>query len=441
MLPAPLRRRVEHRPGLIKILDNIGWLFFDKILRMGVGLLVGVWVARYLGPEQFGQLNYAIAFVGLFGAIAGFGLNGIVVRDIVRDPQSANVTLGTAFFLQTFAGLFAVILIIFSVSILRPDDEFTRFIVAILSLSIIFKSSEVFKYWFESQVKSKFVVWVENGAFILFATIKVGFITLNLSLIYFIWVALAEAALVCVGLIFIYSATDNELSLLSLSTKKAREMLLESWPLILSGLAIAVYMRIDIIMIGEILGEADVGIYSAATRLSEVWYFIPMAICSSVFPTIVRQQKSSPIEYLKSMRQLYFVMWAISITAALFVTAFGENLIGVLFGFKYLGSAEVLIIHIWGGVFVCLGVARGNWILAEGLNRYTFIYTMFGAVFNVLLNLWAIPIYGVSGAAYATIFSYGLSVIIIPAIFPKTRHSVIEMFASISPLVLLKRND
>ena len=86
IVPAFLRRRIAHRPNLVKILDNIGWLFFDKVLRMGVGLLVGVWVARYLGPEKYGLFNFAAAFVGMFIAVSGLGLQSIVVRDIVRDP-------------------------------------------------------------------------------------------------------------------------------------------------------------------------------------------------------------------------------------------------------------------------------------------------------------------------------------------------------------------
>jgi O-antigen/teichoic acid export membrane protein len=174
LIPAFVHRRIAHRPNLVKIVDNIGWLFFDKVLRMGVGLFVGVWIARYLGPEQFGLLNFALAFTGLFGAIAALGLQGIVVRDIVRDPDGAKeLTLGTAAMLHLVGGLVTFLLILFAIAQLRPDDPLARTIVAILGSMMLLKVSQIAVYWFESQVQSKYTVWVQNSVFLLFAAVKV----------------------------------------------------------------------------------------------------------------------------------------------------------------------------------------------------------------------------------------------------------------------------
>ena len=171
LIPAFIHRRIAHRPNLLKIVDNIGWLFLDKILRMGVGLVVGVWVARYLGPEQFGLFSFATAFVGLFGAIAGLGLRGIVVRDIVRHPAGKEETLGTVAVLQFFGGLLAYGLTLGTIFWLRPDDALAKALVAILGSTLLFQASEVAVYWFESQVLSKYTVWVQNGSFLVFAAI------------------------------------------------------------------------------------------------------------------------------------------------------------------------------------------------------------------------------------------------------------------------------
>ena len=173
LIPAFIYRRIAHRPNLVRIVDNIGWLFFDKLLRMGVGLLVGVWVARYLGPEQFGLLNFALAFTGLFAAIATLGLPEIVVRDIVRDPENAQVTLGTAAVLQLIGGLVAYVLILVAIIYVRPNDVLLRSIVAILGAMMLLKASEIAVYWFESQVQSKYTVWVQNSVFLVFAAVKV----------------------------------------------------------------------------------------------------------------------------------------------------------------------------------------------------------------------------------------------------------------------------
>ncbi|OYY58513.1 MAG: O-unit flippase, partial [Hydrogenophilales bacterium 28-61-11] len=304
-LPATLRARVEHRPNLQKALINTGWLFGDKVLRMGVGLLVGVWVARYLGPEQFGLLNYAMAIVALFGAVASLGLNGIVVRDLVMEPKTANETLGTTLLLQAIGGLLAFGLAVLAISFARPNDSLAKLLVAVLGFVMVFKCTDVVRYWFESQVKSKYVVWLENGIFLVLAVVKVGLILMEASLMAFVWAAFAESVLVAVGLLGVFARRGGALSAWRISYDRAKRLLKNSWPLILSGLAVMVYMRIDQIMLGQMLGDEAVGVYSAAVRISEVWYFIPTAIIASVFPAIVAAKKHSETLYRQRLQNLY----------------------------------------------------------------------------------------------------------------------------------------
>jgi O-antigen/teichoic acid export membrane protein len=211
LLPATLREKVKHRPNLLLALSNTGWLFADKVVRLGVGLLVGVWIARYLGPEQFGLLNYAVSIVALFGAVASAGLNGIVVRDLVNQPDTANETLGSSLALQLAGGLVAFSLAVVAVGLLRPDDPLTRLVVAVLGFALVFKASDVVRYWFESQVQSRYVVWVENGVFLLLAAIKVGMILAHASLMAFVWASFAEALLVALGLFAIAARRGGQL--------------------------------------------------------------------------------------------------------------------------------------------------------------------------------------------------------------------------------------
>lgn len=384
---------------------NTGWLFADRIMRMGVGLVVGVWIARYLGPEQFGLLNYASAFVALFGAIAGLGLNGIVVRDLVKEPETANTTLGTAFVLQLFGGLLAFAIAFLAIRYARPDDSLTQLIVAILGLALVFKASEVVKYWFESQVQSKYTVWVENAAFVVFAGIKVVLIINHAPLIDFVWVVLIEAALVAIALLGIYAWQRGDLISWHIKIKRAKSLLQDSWPLILSGLAVMIYMRIDQIMLGQMLGDEAVGIYSAAVRISEVWYFIPMSIVASVFPAILEAKKHSEAQYYARLQKLYDLMVLLSVSIALPMTFIATPVIVVLYGDAYAASGTILAIHIWAAVFVFLGVASGKWFLAENRQVLNLQRTVLGAVANIVLNLLLIPRYGVIGAAVATVIS------------------------------------
>ena len=224
-LPAFIRRYIEHSPALQKALANASWLFADSIMRMGLGLLVGVWMARYLGPEQFGLFNYAAAFVALFGAIAAMGLNGIVVRDLVREPETANITLGTAFVLQLIGGLLAFGLALLAISIARPEDGLAKGMVAIFGFVLVFKATETVKYWFESQTCSKYTIWVGNAAFLAFAGVKVALILCKAPLIAFVWAVFAEALLVAVMLLGIYAWRGSHLLGLWVSIHRAKTLL------------------------------------------------------------------------------------------------------------------------------------------------------------------------------------------------------------------------
>lgn len=261
LTPTFVQRRIAHRPNLIKIVDNIGWLFFDKLLRMGVGLLVGVWIARYLGPEQFGLLSFATAFISLFGAIAALGLQRIVVRDIVRNPDCARETLGTAALMQLIGGLLSYLLILVAIAYLRPDDAIVRTIVAILGSMMLLRTSDISVFWFESQVQSKYTVWVQNSVFLVFAAIKVMLILQQAPLIAFVWASLVEAVVAAIILLGAMSQRGPSLAKLRVSAKRAKSLLKDSWPLIFSSIAVSIYAKIDQIMLGEMIGDKAVGIY------------------------------------------------------------------------------------------------------------------------------------------------------------------------------------
>ncbi len=442
LLPTSIYSRLENSPGLLKILNNIGWLFLDKVLRMGVGLFVSVWVARYLGPEEFGHLNYAIAFVGLFAALAVLGLDGIVVRNIVRNPDQTSETLGTSFVLRLVSGLAAVVLAILIIFLLRPDDDYTRFLVSILSVTLIFKSTEVVKYWFESQVQSRYIVWVENGVFLTFAVAKVALILSNASLTAFVWITLFEAILVAIGFMVVFSKTGESLAKWKFKFEIAKSLLRDGWPLVLSSMAIMIYMRIDQVMLGEMLGQEAVGIYSAAARLSEIWYFIPMSIVSSVFPAILQTKKVNQTLYLERMQRLYNFLTFISVMTAIFCTLLADQIVLLLYGVEFAGAGTVLSIQIWAGVFVSMGVARGKWLLAENLQHVGYWYIGLAMIVNIVGNYILIPLYGTTGAAVATVISQVTASIIAPALFKSTRISSWMLVKSLNPLVwMLLIND
>lgn len=408
---------------------------------MSVGLFVGIWIARYLGPEQFGILSYAMAFSGLFGALAALGLNGVVVRDIVRDPANASLTLGSAAVLQLIGGLVSFLIMLAAISILRADDPLARSIVAILGAMMLLKASEVAAYWFESQVLSKYTVWVQSSAFIIFSFVKVYLILAQAPLLTFAWAMLVEAIVVAVVLLTVLSRNGVALSSLSASTQRARSLLADSWPLAISAIAITVYMKIDQIMLGQMIGDEAVGIYSAAVQISVLWYFVPVAISNSVLPSLIESRQRSVVQYNERLKKLYELVVVLSFAVAIPFTFLATPLIHLLFGAAYAGAGAVLAIHIWASVFVSLGVASNHWFLAENRPMLNLQRTILGALVNVALNLWLIPLYGMTGAAIATVFSQATAAWLYDALHPATRAMFLVKMAAMNPFRLLKKQS
>lgn len=421
-LPYALRSKIAHRTNLLEIASNIAWLISDKILRMSIGLFVGIWVARHLGPENFGVLSYAGAIVALFTAISTLGLNSIVVRDLVTNPSEADETLGTAFVLQILGGFIAFIASLTTVAYIRPDEGALKIIVAIFGFALVLKATDVVRYWYESRVQSKYVVWIDNAAFIAVAITKMILIISGADLITFAYAALLEAGIVASLLLFIYSSHHGHfLSQWKFQYKRAKTLLLDSWPLISSGLATMLYMRIDQIMLGQILGNEAVGIYTAALRLSEIWYFVPVTIAASIFPSILRARNQSFALYNDYIKNTLELMMLLALALAVPVSFLSDYIILWLYGSKFDGSAEVLLIHIWTGLFVFSGVVGGRWFIAENLQKYTLYRTLAGCVVNILLNFLLIPKYGPVGSAWASVVSQATASFLFNALSEKTR--------------------
>jgi PST family polysaccharide transporter len=392
--------------GSRAIIANTGWLFADRILRMGVGLFVGVWVARYLGAKQFGLFNYASAFVALFNPISTLGLNAVVIRNIVNDSSNKEQVLGTTFCLKILGGIASLSLAVGSIYLFRGDDNLSVWLVAILATGGLFESFDTIDLLFQSQVQSKFTVVAKNTAFIIVTLLQVTLITMQAPLIAFAWVKLADFGLGALGLTIAYRVKGYSIKLWRWSFPLAKNLLKESLPLILSGLSIMIYVKIDQIMLGEIVGDKAVGIYSAATRISEVWYFIPMAICSSVNPSIYAAKEKNEELYYRRIRQLLRVMTLLSVMVAVPMTFLSGTVITMLFGSGYAEAGNVLAIHIWASLFVFMGVGASSWFVAEGLTHFSMYRSLMGAITNILLNLFLIPHFAEIGAAIATVISY-----------------------------------
>ncbi|SDF69865.1 flippase [Terriglobus roseus] len=417
----PLARSLNQlSPGLRKVLGNTSWLMMDRVVRLGLGLVVGVWVARYLGPEQFGTLNFGVSFVALFATLTTLGLEMIVVREVVLRPEDTHEILGTALALRATGSILAPAVAIGVVSLLQPNDATARLIVSILSIGMVFLSLDTIDSFFQSQVKSKLTVISKNSAFLVATAARVVLIRAHAPLWTFAAALVGEQILGAIGMAIAYRKTYGTFRQWRYRNSRAAKLLQQSWPVILSGMAIMVYMRIDMVMLKTMRGGVDAGIYAAATRVSEVWYFIPSAIVSSVWPAVLRAKDNPPL-YYQRLGRLFSTVSLLALSIGGLVLLVAKPIILFLYSDAYRAAAPVLSVHIWASVFVFLGVAQAPWDFAEDALKLGFYRTFSGGVSNVLLNLYLLPRYGAMGAAIATVISYALSSVFGNLFSAKTR--------------------
>ncbi len=405
-LPTFVRIKIEGRPNLQKIIGNTGWLFADKILRMGVGLFVGVWVARYLGPEQLGLLSYAAAFVALFSGFATFGLSDIVIRDIVHEPSLNNEILGTTFILKLVGGISTFFLTGGILFLWRPHDNLMQWLVIIIAFGMVAQTFDTIDFWFQSQIQSKPIVYARNIAFILVSLAKVALILNHASLVAFAGIGLAELVLSAIGFVVAYRLNGYSFKTWRWSTIKAKSLLHDSWPFMLAGMVGMVYRRIDQFMLGGMVGNTELGLYAVAVLLSEIWYFIPMAVYSSVLPSIVESKGINEELFYARVQKLYNFMALFAYAIAIPTTFLAAPIINTLYGEAYSRSAPMLVLLIWSGLFVNLGIARSTFITTMNWTKIHLIGVALASLINIILNYFLIPKYGGTGAACASLIAY-----------------------------------
>lgn len=405
-LPTLIRRKLEGRHDLQKAIGNSGWLFADNILRMGVGFFVAIWVSRYLGPERYGLLSYAHAFVMLFASVGLLGLEGITVRNLVADPGRSREILGSAFALRLVGVLIAFALTVGFVLLLRPADPQARLLVTIVAAGALFQVFTTLDFWFQSQVLSRYGACARIGASLAVSGIKVGLVLNQAPLTAFAWAGAAEMALAGCGLVAAFRLCGRRPGPWKVTRSMARELLQDCWPLFISDVVMLIYLRVDRIMIGEIAGNAELGIYAVAAMLAEAFYFIPLAIYPSVFPALVEARGNSEELFDARMQRYYGLMALVAYVVAIPMTFIAGWLVPLLFGAAYAGAAPMLIGLVWGGLFYNLMVARSQYLTALNWTRLHFVTDGLGALLNVGLNLALIPRWGGMGAVAASIVAY-----------------------------------
>ena len=412
---------------LNKIMTNAGWLFFEKILRTVIGFFVSVWVAKFLGPEQFGILSYAAAFVAFVGIFISLHCSGLVIREIVNNPDKKDEILGTVFVFKIFAAMIGITICISVVLLLRHNDRLTLMLITILCAGMFFQVFDVIDWWHQSQVKSKYTVTAKSTAFLLISLFKIGLIIFGAPLIYFALAGALEIAIGAIGLIIMYKIGGQQFSKLKFKLSFGKQLFYEGWPLFIQGFAVISYMRVDKIMLREMTDAYQVGIYSAAVQLTEAFYFVPLIISASFFPAIIKSKELGQQIYMDRIQKLYDLMIWMALLSAIFITLISDNLILFLFGESYEESGQVLALQIWMVCSIFFGVSRQKWLIVENYLKDGLYVDMTGLTLNIICNYFLIPRYGAIGASIASLIT-SFTAHLIVASFSKPIRLSIKMY-------------
>jgi len=387
--------------------SNIAWLISDKAIRLFLGLYISTGIARTLGPIDYGIYNYAMAIVAILGVLCSLGLNSILIKEFVKKNDKSESILINAIIMRLVLAIIVVIIVFIWSNVAEEGNG--NVIIAFMSISLLFQSSFVIRSWFEAKVQSKQAIIAENISFAICSTLRVYFILFEPSILLFCSVFVLESFISSILLIYFFSKDKGQIFKIEFDSSIMSNLLKDSWPLIISSACWILYTRIDKVMISNMLGDKEVGIYSVAVIICDILCMLPAIIASSLIPKALSLKNKSNIKYLKRFQLTYDLVVFVALFSILIVTFFSDWIIMTLFGSAYSEASTVLKTYAWGGLFLTMIMVSGRYMVQEGLQKLMIVRHALGLTVNVTLNLILIPLYGMEGAAYASLFALMLS--------------------------------
>lgn len=397
---------------LIRYFKNTGWMMGEQCLRIIAGIFVGVWVARYLGPEKFGTFSYVIAFTAMFSGIAKLGLDHIIVRELVNHPTKRDYYLGTAFWLKIL-GAFIVICLMAAAVTFTTNDASTNLYISIITAGLIFQSFEIVEFYFQSQVLAKIICICKIIQLTFSSIIKIYLVITEAELLWIVVVTAFDTFSLAISYIIAYQLRNRPIFYNKFDLSIAKQLLNNSWPLILSTIMISIYTRIDQIMIKELIGEYELGLYSAAARLIEILIIPASVLISSLSPHFLRNNIQNEYLAYSKLSQVVMILGGFIIITSLI----GSDLFyKKTFGTEYNKSSEYFNLLLLSLPFVYLSMPFSTYFVRRNLLHFQLAVVFASVLLNILLNYYLIPAYGVYGAIYSTIIarlSTSLSIFVI----------------------------
>ncbi|WP_018950419.1 flippase [Thioalkalivibrio sp. ALMg11] len=424
-----------YRP-LRKYLNNSFWIMGEKVVGLGMAFVATVFVARYLGPENFGSLAYALSLAALFAAAGHMGLHGLIVREIVKDESGRAETLGTSAVLKLLGmGTGYVVLLTYAVAYEGlGSTEF--YLIAIAGAALLFRPLDVVDFWFQAFVQARYVAFARVSSHVAATALLLGLVVAGARLEYFATAQVLQAVVAALLLLLFFRLkAELRVTHWRFSWSRAKELLSQGWLIYLGSVFAVIYLKVDQVMLRWLADTQEVGQYAVAAQLSEAWYFVPAAIVASFFPKLIKLREQGEALFYHRLQQLFDALFMIGLVVAVVMTLAAPWIIALFFGSEYGASASILVIHIWAAIFIFMRAAFSKWILIENALYFSMFTQGMGALANVLLNYLMIPMHGGIGAAYATLVSYAAASFFSLFFYERTRAVFWQMaWATLAPI-------
>ena len=404
-----------------RFLKNTRWLVGGQLAQMVISLFVGMITARYLGPANYGVLNYTASFTAFFTPLCTLGFNGVIVKELISNKGKQGEIIGTAIVFRFFSSLASLFSILLIVKILNPGDTLIFKVSFLQSISLVFSIFDTIDYWFQSRLESKYTAIMRIISYTIVAIYKIVILIFGKSVEWFAFSNTMDIIVMAILFLFTYRKCNGPK--LSLSFFKGKKMLLISYNFVISGLMVACYGQMDKIMLGKMLDVTSVGLYSTALYICSLWTFVLNAIMNSANPLIFEAKEKNEDLYKKRILQLYATIIWISFGVAIIFCIFAKPIILILYGEKYLGAITPFRIITWYTAFSFLGSARNSWLVCEGKVKYEKYFAGIGALCNFIMNIIFISLIGINGAAIATLLTQIITNFIVPGIIKDTREN------------------
>jgi O-antigen/teichoic acid export membrane protein len=405
-----------------KYATNTLWILVGRAFEMLLTMVVGILVARYMTESEYGYYNYALSIATIFAVLSNLGLANIVTKYIVNQEADESEVLGSALLLKLIGGVFSVAAAMLF-AVLLGNSKTSLLYVLIACVPILIKSLDVISFYFDAKVLSKYNVMAKTMGIVASNLLKLLVVILHWNIMW-IYFSLLFDATIFVSLLYVHFQRKGKTAIWKWSKNKivVKSLFKESWPLMFTGIIYVFYLKIDQVMIKDLLNASELGHYSAAVKLSSTWYTIPWLITGSLFPALLNALKKNVALFNERFSLLCQGLYLLAIIAIIPISFLADWLIEFLFSGKYNQAGLILQIHVWSSVFIFIGYAGSKWLIAKNLQRIALINMCIGAVLNVALNYWLIPIMGIAGAAYVTLVTQALTFIVMPVFFAASRE-------------------